>query len=167
MGLRAICQRRVLQSLMEEEIPGGSKGKGKAKAKSAPGTPSSKDETTRAPPAARALTTEPEPPPTATTSPTTSENTSAEVKDALRDAAQALKSLMSSGSTTSTSTTSTLESLQKQLDELRLKAMRVNHEAVEFRKSQSMPLDSRIFQKLPEVPTLIDSGATHILRQTS
>ena len=144
---------------------GGSKGKGKAKAKSAPGTPSSKDETARAPPAARALTTEPEPPPTAPTSPTTSENTSGEVKDALRDAAQALKSLMSSGSTTSTSTTSTLESLQKQLDELRLKAVRVNDEAVEFRKSQSLPLDSRIFQELPEVPTLIDSGATHILRQ--
>ena len=72
---------------------------------------------------------------------------------------------MSSGSTTSTSTTSTLESLQKQLDELRLKAVRVNDEAVEFRKSQSLPLDSRIFQELPEVPTLIDSGATHILRQ--
>ena len=70
---------------------------------------------------------------------------------------------MSSGTSTSTSTTSTstLKSLQKQLDELRLKAMKVNKEVVEMRKSQSTPLDPRVFVGLPDVPTLIDSGATH------
>ena len=49
----------------------GPKPKGKAKAKSAPGTPSSREESRPGNPAARSLTTEPEPQPTPPTSPTT------------------------------------------------------------------------------------------------
>ena len=82
----------------------------------------------------------------------------------LRDAAQALKSLMSSGSSASSSATPTLEGLQRQLDELRLKAMRMNTEGAELKKSQSTPLDARVLGELP-IPPMIDSGATHILRQ--
>ena len=144
---------------------GNPKAKAKPKAKSAPGTPSPKDEGTKNTPAARSLTTEPEPPPSAPTSPTTSENAGGEVKDALRDATQALKSLMSSGSSTSSSSTPTLEGLQRQLDELRLKAIKVNEEVVGLKKSQPTPLDARVLGELPMPPTLIDSGATHILRQ--
>ena len=43
--------------------------------------------------------------------------------------------------------------------------MKVNEEVAELKKSQPTPLDSRVFGGLPEAPTLIDSGATHILRQ--
>ena len=143
---------------------GNPKAKIKPKAKSTPGTPSSKDEGAKNAPAARSLTTEPEPQPSPPTSPSTAENTGGEVKDALRDAAQALKSLMSSGSSTSSSSTPTLEGLQRQLDELRLKAMRMNKEGAELKKSQATPLDARVLGELPVPPTLIDSGATHILR---
>ena len=83
------------------------------------------------------------------------------MKEVLRDAAQALKSLMSSGSTTSSSS-STLEGLRRQLDELKLKALRIKNEAVELRRARRTPLDVRVEEG---VPTLIDSGATHILRQ--
>ena len=144
---------------------GNPKAKIKPKAKSTPGTPSSKDEGTKNAPAARSLTTEPEQQPSPPTSPSTTENAGGEVKDALRDAAQALKSLMSSGSSTSSSSTPTLEGLQRQLDELPLKAMRMNKEGAELKKSQSTPLDARVLGELPVPPTLIDSGATHILRQ--
>ena len=144
---------------------GNPKAKIKPKAKSTPGTPSSKDEGTKNAPAARSLTTEPEQQPSPPTPPSTTENAGGEVKDALRDAAQALKSLMSSGSSTSSSSTPTLEGLQRQLDELPLKAMRMNKEGAELKKSQSTPLDARVLGELPVPPTLIDSGATHILRQ--
>ena len=62
------------------------KGKGKPKAKSAPGTPAAKDDAAKGSgvTAARSMATEPEPPPSAPTSPTTSENPGAEVKDAAR-----------------------------------------------------------------------------------
>ena len=98
----------------------GPKPKGKAKAKSAPGTPSSREDSRPGNPAARSLTTEPEPQPTPPTSPTTTGEAASsagtdEMKEVLRDAAQALKSLMSSGSTASSSS-STLEGLQRQLD---------------------------------------------------
>ena len=83
------------------------------------------------------------------------------MKEVLRDAAQALKSLMSSGSTASSSS-STLEGLQRQLDELKLKALSIKNEAVELRRARRTPLDVRVQEG---VPTLIDSGATHILRQ--
>ena len=83
------------------------------------------------------------------------------MKEVLRDAAQALKSLMSSGSTAS-SFSSTLEGLQRQLDELKLKALSIKNEAVELRRARRTPLDVRVEEG---VPTLIDSGATHILRQ--
>ena len=111
------------------------------------------------------MSTEPEPQPSSPTSPTTAESSGTEVKDALRDAAQALKSLMSSGSSSTSSTASTLEGLQRQLDELRLKAMKVNEEVVGLKKSRPTPLDARVLGGLPTPPTLIDSGATHILRQ--
>ena len=144
----------------------GPKPKGKAKAKSAPGTPSSREDSRPGNPAARSLTTEPEPQPTPPTSPTTTgEATSSagtgEMKEVLRDAAQALKSLMSSGSTASSSS-STLEGLQRQLDELKLKALSIKNEAAELRRARRTPLDVRVEEG---VPTLIDSGATHILRQ--
>ncbi|OLP91201.1 hypothetical protein AK812_SmicGene27124 [Symbiodinium microadriaticum] len=120
-------------------------------------------------PAARSLTTEPEPQPTPPTSPTTTGEAASsagtagtgEMKEVLRDAAQALKSLMSSGSTASSSS-STLEGLQRQLDELKLKALSIKNEAVELRRARRTPLDVRVEEG---VPTLIDSGATHILRQ--
>ena len=83
------------------------------------------------------------------------------MKEVLRDAAHALKSLMSSGSTASSSS-STLEGLQRQLDELKLKALSIKNEAVELRRARRTPLDVRVEEG---VPTLIDSGATHILRQ--
>ena len=83
------------------------------------------------------------------------------MKEVLRDAVQASKSLMSSGST-ATSSSSTLEGLQRQLDELKLKALSVKNEAVELRRARRTPLDVRVEEG---VPTLIDSGATHILRQ--
>ena len=147
----------------------GPKPKGKAKAKSAPGTPSSKEDGRPGNPAARSLTTEPEPQPTPPTSPTTTGEAASsagtagtgEMKEVLRDAAQALKSLMSSGSTASSSS-STLEGLQRQLDELKLKALSIKNEAVELRRARRTPLDVRVEEG---VPTLIDSGATHILRQ--
>ena len=144
----------------------GPKLKGKAKAKSAPGTPPSREDGRPGNPAARSLTTEPEPQPTPPTSPTTTgEATSSagtgEMKEVLRDAAQALKSLMNSGSTASSSS-STLEGLQGQLDELKLKAFSIKNEAVELRRARRTPLDVRVEEG---VPTLIDSGATHILRQ--
>ena len=112
------------------------------------------------------MTTEPEPQPTPPISPTTTGEAASsagtgEMKEVLRDAAQALKSLMSSGSTT-TSSSSTLEGLQRQLDELKLKALTVKSEAVELRRARRTPLDVRVEEG---VPTLIDSGATHILRQ--
>ena len=118
----------------------GPKPKGKAKAKSAPGTPSSREESRPGNPAARSLTTEPEPQPTPPTSPTatgeaTSSAVTGEMKEVLRDATQALKSLMSSGST-ATSSSSTLEGLQRQLDELKLKALSVKNEAVELRRAR-------------------------------
>ena len=144
----------------------GPKPKGKAKAKSAPGTPSSREDSRPGNPAARSLTTEPEPQPTPPTSPTTTgEATSSagtgEMKEVLRDAAQALKSLMSSGSTASSSS-STLEGLQRQLDESKLKALSIKNEAVELRRARRTPLDVRVEEG---VPTLIDSGATQFLRQ--
>ena len=83
------------------------------------------------------------------------------MKEVLRDAAQALKSLMSSGSTASSSS-STLEGLQRQLDELKLKALSIKNEAVELGRARRTPLDVRVEEG---VPTLIDSGATHVLRQ--
>ena len=121
----------------------GPKPKGKAKAKSAPGTPSSREEGRPGNPAARSLTTEPEPQPTPPTSPTTTGEAASsagtgEMKEVLRDAAQALKSLMSSGSTAASSS-STLEGLQRQLDELKLKALSVKNEAVELRRARRTP----------------------------
>ena len=113
------------------------------------------------------MTTEPEPQPTPPISPTTTGEAASsagtgEMKEVLRDAAQALKSLMSSGST-ATSSSSTLEGLQRQLDELKLKALTVKNEAVELRRARRTPLDVHVEEG---VPTLIDSGATHILRQS-
>ena len=77
----------------------GPKPKGKTKAKSAPGTPSSREEGRPGNPTARSLTTEPEPQPTPPTSPTTTGEAASsagtgEMKEVLRDAAQALKSLL-------------------------------------------------------------------------
>ncbi|OLP79377.1 hypothetical protein AK812_SmicGene40336 [Symbiodinium microadriaticum] len=137
---------------------------GKAKAKSAPGTPSWREEGRTGNPAARSMTTEPEPQPTPPISPTTTGEAASsagtgEMKEVLRDAAQALKSLMSSGST-ATSSSSTLEGLQRQLDELKLKALSVKNEAVELKRARRTPLDVRV-----EEGVLSDSGATHILRQ--
>ena len=142
----------------------GPKPKGKAKAKSAPGTPSWREEGRTGNPAARSMTTEPEPQPTPPISPTTTGEAASsagtgEMKEVLRDAAQALKSLMSSGST-ATSSSSTLEGLQRQLDELKLKALSVKNEAVELKRARRTPLDVRV-----EEGVLSDSGATHILRQ--
>ena len=108
----------------------------------------------------------PEIPQRGPTSPTTTGEAASsagagEMKEVLRDAAQALKSLMSSGST-ATSSSSTLEGLQRLLDELKLEALSVKNEAVELRRARRTPLDVRVEEG---VPTLIDSGATHILRQ--
>ena len=118
----------------------GPKPKAKPKAKSVPGTPSSREESRTGNPAARSMTTEPEPQPTPPISPTTTGEAASsagtgEMKEVLRDAAQALKSLMSSGST-ATSSSSTLEGLQRQLDELKLKALSVKNEAVELRRAR-------------------------------
>ena len=114
------------------------------------------------------MVAEPKPQPPAPTSPTTSTEgqanaSSGEVKDALREAAQAPKSMMGAAPTTSSSTTASLESLQRQLDELRLKALRVSEESAVMKKNQRVPLDERVNGE--SIPTLIDSGATHILRQ--
>ncbi|CAE7259807.1 GIP, partial [Symbiodinium sp. CCMP2456] len=116
------------------------------------------------------LMAEPEPQPTPPTSPTTVGDAQAtagtgEMKEALRDAAQALRSLMSSGTSTATSSASSLEGLQRQLDELRLRAMKVEIDGTELKKYQRTPLDERVNGDGSSVPTLIDSGATHILRQ--
>ncbi|CAE7222038.1 GIP [Symbiodinium sp. CCMP2456] len=146
------------------------KSKGKAKPKSAPTTPTAKDDGGQGgSAAARAMVAEPEPQPPAPTSPVNQEGSqqgsqSGEVKDALRDAAQALRSLMSSGSTTASSPASTLEGLQRQLDELRLKTMKVSEDVSVLRMTQRTSLDGRVALEPTEVPTLIDSGATHILR---
>ena len=48
------------------------------------------------------------------------------------------------------------------MDELKLKALSIQNEAVELRRARRTPLDVRVEEG---VPTLIDSGATHILRQ--
>ncbi|CAE7939870.1 COL21A1, partial [Symbiodinium necroappetens] len=146
------------------------KSKGKAKPKSAPTTPTAKDDGGQGgSAAARAMVAEPEPQPPAPTSPVNQEGSqqgsqSGEVKDALRDAAQALRSLMSPGSTTASSPASTLEGLQRQLDELRLKTMKVSEDVSVLRMTQRTSLDGRVALEPTEVPTLIDSGATHILR---
>ncbi|CAE7356105.1 unnamed protein product, partial [Symbiodinium sp. CCMP2456] len=146
-------KRRALGQRMPTKNEGGDgtpfKPKGKAKPKSAPTTPTAKDDGGQGgSAAARAMVAEPEPQPPAPTSPVNQEGSqqgsqSGEVKDALRDAAQALRSLMSPGSTTASSPASTLEGLQRQLDELRLKTMKVSEEVSVLRMTQRTPLDGR------------------------
>ncbi|CAE7484241.1 GIP [Symbiodinium sp. CCMP2456] len=121
--------------------PDGLKPRPKPKPKSAPTTPTARDDAAKAgTAAARSMTAEPEPQPSPPTSPTTTTETQSaaatgEVKEALRDAARAL----------------------------RLKAIRVDEEVAVMKKTERTPLDERVNDDA--IPTLIDSGATHILRQ--
>ena len=97
--------------------------------------------------------------PAPTTSPTTRQKGSEgaeqaeDLKKMIEDASKMLKTMIASnaGATQSSSTSAvpTYESIQKQLDELKLKAMKVTKAAT---------------QEDDEVGVLLDSGSTHVLR---
>ena len=110
-------------------------------------------------PAARSMVSEPEPQPTSPVSTTTSASSpNPELQSAMTDAAQALRSLVGEGAGGGHPG---LASIQRQLDELRLRALRVEDVVVRPRGG-----DPRMFKAELDVPTvLIDSGATNILRQ--
>ena len=110
---------------------------------------------------AKAAVMEPEPHPSpATSSPTSPKNESQakdgepqqqDLREMLGEATQAIRSLLASGASSSTSSSSTsaaVETLQRQLDEIRLKVMRLEKE----------PASGGTF-------ALLDSGATNILRE--
>ena len=80
------------------------------------------------------------------------------IQSAMADAVQALRSLVGEGAGGGHPG---LASIQRQLDELRLRALRVEDVVVRPRGG-----DPRMFKAELDVPTvLIDSGATNILRQ--
>ena len=110
-------------------------------------------------PAARSMVSEPEPQPTSPVSTTTSASSpNPELQSAMTDAVQALRSLVGEGAGGGHPG---LASIQRQLDELRLRALRVEDVVVRPRDG-----DPRMFKAELDVPTvLIDSGATNILRQ--
>ena len=110
---------------------------------------------------AKATVVEPEPHPSpASSSPTSPKNDSLakdgepqqqDLREMLGEATQAIRSLLASGassSTASSSTSAAVETLQRQLDEIRLKVMRLEKE----------PASGGTF-------ALLDSGATNILRE--
>ena len=110
-------------------------------------------------PAARSMVSEPEPQPTSPMSTTTSASSpNPELQSAMTDAVQALRSLVGEGAGGGHPG---LASIQRQLDELRLRALRVEDVVVRPRGG-----DPRMFKAELDVPmVLIDSGATNILRQ--
>ena len=107
-------------------------------------------------PSAKSMSPEPEPQPTSPSTKSESQETGQDLKEMLGEATKAIKTLMAAKtSSTSTSSSGTsqgaVESLQRQLDELRLKAVRV--------------CAAEPWANGPEEQdALIDSGATNILR---
>ena len=104
---------------------------------------------------------EPEPQPVSPTTSSTTAATASEMQAAMSEAAQALRSMIGQGP--GMGDRPTLEGLQRQLDELRLRAMTVAHDSSTW--SLSRALDARAMEKdLPQPTVLIDSGATNIMR---
>ena len=112
-----------------------------------------------------------------------------DLKQVLADASKMLKTMMansSAGASTSTAGAPTYESLQKQLDELRMKSLRVQGEESQGRheaspsSSTGIPTYDEVLRQLEfmtlkvmkvdglgatdQQGTLLDSGSTHILR---
>ncbi|CAE7777535.1 RE1 [Symbiodinium sp. CCMP2592] len=137
---------------------GGSKGKGKGDKGATSSTASS---STTAAPATRSVTTattakdtpQPGPEPSPTGSPTgASKEPPGDLQQILSDAHQMLKSMMATTAPTTSSTSTgapTYESIQRQLDEMKLKTLKVKAAASEEDNGRG---------------ALLDSGATHVLR---
>ena len=194
---------------VKKDCPVKEKGASSKVAKTRPeGAQSSSSSTT---PATRSLTTAPEstssaptsPQPAAEPSPTSSpsaartkdapeEERPEEIKQMLADASRMLKSMLAKGESTSTAASSSApsyEPIQKQLDELRLKALRVDpgqgeagatvdggDEGPTTRSSRQAPqqeeqkegqlnaMRTSSINTEDERGTLLDSGSTHVLR---
>ena len=143
---------------------GGDKGKGKGKEKMKE--------------AARVLTTSGQPSSSTPTSPTMTSTsqvaegkgaqTGPDLKELLSETTQVLKSMMASSSASAEGSSASAgnelyDSLQRQLDGLKLKALAVENAAMLNRLQFREKLDMRA-STLEDLPVLIDSGATSILR---
>ena len=172
MGADAEGREVPKHSSHEEGLPGEGEGESAEATKGKKGEAASFSTTSQAA-SARSLTSPIEPSsttaqttsqqpaaePSPTTSPTTrqkggeSAEQAEDLKKMIEDASKMLKTMIASnaGATQSSSTSAvpTYESIQRQLDELKLKAMKV---------------EKRADKEDDEVGVLLDSGSTHVLR---
>ena len=152
------CPTRKRAEGAQQSPTSSTKGKGKGDKGNQSASQSS---SSTAPPATRSMTAasgpkdtpQPGPEPSPAGSPTsTSKEPPGDLQQILSDAHQMLKTMMATTSPTSSTTTSgapTYESIQRQLDEMKLKALKV----------KIPPQDDEDARG-----ALLDSGATHVLR---
>ncbi|CAE7208121.1 GIP [Symbiodinium sp. CCMP2592] len=150
--------KKAGDTAQQSPTAGSAKGKGKGEKGSGASSTSS---TTPTPPATRSLATgsppketpQPGPEPSPAGSPSsTSKDPPGDLQQILTDAHQMLKTMMATTTPATTSTTTgapTYESIQRQLDEMKLKALKVCAPRADEEERRG---------------ALLDSGATHVLR---